>query len=222
MTIPLLEDAEAVLLDFDGPVCSMFAGYPAAGVAEQLRELITSSGADPGEAISRTGDPLTVLRLAADQHPSLLATVDDALTRAERVAARTARSTPGALEFLVECDRAGRPVVIVSNNSRQSVEVYLVDRHLMLLVGQIFGRPIHRPDLMKPHPAMIEAALAFLQVRPQRAVLIGDSIGDVQAARACQVPTIGLADRPAMRDALGQSGADVVIDRMSELLREPV
>ncbi|HEX2808805.1 MAG TPA: hypothetical protein VHN80_21790, partial [Kineosporiaceae bacterium] len=93
MTIPLLEDAEAVLLDFDGPVCSMFAGYPAAGVAEQLRELITSSGADPGEAISRTGDPLTVLRLAADQHPSLLATVDDALTRAERVAARTARST---------------------------------------------------------------------------------------------------------------------------------
>jgi phosphoglycolate phosphatase-like HAD superfamily hydrolase len=220
--LPLMESAEAVLLDFDGPVCSLFAGYPASGVADHLRDLVIASGAEVGAAIRGTTDPLTVLRLTAEQHPALLASVDDALTLAERVAAHTARSTPGALEFLIDCDRARRPVVIVSNNSRDGVEVYLQDRHLWLLVGQIFGRPVRRPDLMKPHPARVDAALAFLQVDPERAVLIGDSVSDLRAAQACRVPFIGYADRPEKRDVLVRAGADVVIDSLSELLPGPI
>ena len=36
----LVARAKLILLDFDGPVCSVFAGLPAAQVAERLRDVI--------------------------------------------------------------------------------------------------------------------------------------------------------------------------------------
>ena len=217
MTIPLPEAAEAVLLDFDGPVCSVFAGHPAPGVADELRALIRAGGAQLTPAIRATGDPLQVLRLAHRQHPGLVPDLDDALTRAEVLAVRTACGTPGAAEFLDACESAGRRVVIVSNNSRSAVEAYLRDRRLLSGVDAVFGRPRHRPELMKPHPIMVEAALDHLQVRPESAVLIGDSITDVQVARHCRVPSIGLANRPQKISSLTRAGADLTIRSMAEL-----
>lgn len=219
VTIPLLEAAEAVLLDFDGPVCSVFAGHPASEVADRLRGLIAATGVQVVPALATTADPLQVLRLAQAHHPELVPALDDALVRAETLAADSARSTAGAAEFLAECERAGRRVVIVSNNSRRAVETYLHDRRLRDVVEAVVGRPCRRPDLMKPHPAMVEAALEHLQVRPGSAVLIGDSVTDIQVARRCGLPSIGLANRPGKVTSLAQAGADLTIGSMAELGR---
>ena len=214
----VLAVAEAVLLDFDGPVCSVFAGHPAPRIARQLLRLVTDAGVRlaPGNLDAR--DPLAVLRAVQDRCPHLVPLVDDALTDAERVAVRTARPTPGGRELLLACRREGRPVVVVSNNSADGVLAYLRAHDLDGLVRRVLGRPVHRPDLMKPHPAMVTAALDHLGIDPGRAVLVGDSVTDVEVARTCGVPSIGFANRPAKALALAQAGADLVIECMTRLV----
>jgi phosphoglycolate phosphatase-like HAD superfamily hydrolase len=222
MTVQLLEDAEAVLLDFDGPVCSVFAGYPAHRVADQLRRRLTDHGIELAGPISRTRDPLAVLRLTAGLAPDHVPELDDALAEAETLAAGLAPGTPGAAEFLERCRRTGRRVVIVSNNGADGVQTYLRDHGLASLVHGVFGRPTHRPDLMKPDPAMIREALDYLAVAPGAAVLVGDSDTDVRAAHACAVPAIGYANRAEKRHTLAHAGADVVIESMFDLVDSPV
>jgi phosphoglycolate phosphatase len=45
----------------------------------------------------------------------------------------------------------------------------------------------------KPHPLMLEEIMQYTQVSPQRTVMIGDSIHDLQMAQNAQVAAIGVA-----------------------------
>jgi beta-phosphoglucomutase-like phosphatase (HAD superfamily) len=99
------------------------------------------------------------------------------------------------------------------------VQTYLAQHHLVELVdGPVVGRRHGRPELMKPHPAPIHDALAALDVRPAAAVLIGDSVTDVIAARNAGVTCIGFADKPGKTELLAD--ADVVIEDMRLLAEQ--
>jgi phosphoglycolate phosphatase len=67
----------------------------------------------------------------------------------------------------------------------------------------------------KPDPAMMYATLRALKASAQEAVVIGDSVADVGAARAAGVPVIlvsfGYRNRPA-----SELGADLVIDSLTD------
>lgn len=220
MTTPFLGRAESVLLDFDGPVCSVFSGFPASDVAALLRGLVSDAG---GPALPFTvgvdpSDPLGVLRTAAGYRPELVPMLDDALTGAELLAVRSAAPTPGVQDFLHDCRLSGRRVVVVSNNSATAVSAYLQEQGMIDLVECIVGRPVHRPLEMKPHPLMVTAALAHLGAPAWRAVLIGDSVTDIEAARRCGVPSIGFANQPGKDLLLAAVGADQVIDSMRLLV----
>jgi ribonucleotide monophosphatase NagD (HAD superfamily) len=68
----------------------------------------------------------------------------------------------------------------------------------------------------KPMPHIFRAALARLGVRPQDAVMIGDSlISDVQGAQGVALKTIWLAPE---RAAPGEVQPDLTIHRFAELL----
>ncbi|MAM63819.1 HAD-IA family hydrolase [Maritimibacter sp. UBA3975] len=70
----------------------------------------------------------------------------------------------------------------------------------------------------KPHPAMVNAALAATGVAPEDAVFVGDTTYDIEAGRAAGVSTIGVTwGYHAARD-LEQAGADAVIDRVADLV----
>jgi hypothetical protein len=47
----ILRPAEAVLFDFDGPVCSVFDGYPAQQITEELRKLARDVRGDLSPAL---------------------------------------------------------------------------------------------------------------------------------------------------------------------------
>lgn len=51
----------AVILDFDGPVCGMFAGLPAPQVADRLRTHLLAQGWDAEAELPASPDPLQVL-----------------------------------------------------------------------------------------------------------------------------------------------------------------
>jgi phosphoglycolate phosphatase len=50
----ILNQTRHLLLDFDGPVCTLFAGTSTAPVADRLRKVLTQQGAELPQAIQET------------------------------------------------------------------------------------------------------------------------------------------------------------------------
>jgi phosphoglycolate phosphatase len=70
----------------------------------------------------------------------------------------------------------------------------------------------------KPHPGMIHAAIREAGVEPHNAVMIGDTVFDIEMARAAGVATVGVSWGYHPADALREAGADTVIDDFAQLL----
>ncbi|WFE62889.1 HAD family phosphatase [Micromonospora sp. WMMD714] len=214
----LLAGVGALLLDFDGPVCSVFAGYPAPQVAAELVEVLRKHSVDVPPDLAGEPDPLEVLRrVGATGDQDVTRAVEDALCAAERRAVETAEPTPYGREVIVAARQAGMPVAVVSNNSADAVGAYLAAHRLASCVSPVVGRAYSAPDNMKPNPAPILQAVRFLGKRPRRCVLIGDSLSDIEGSRAAGVQVIGYANRPTKVDEFQAARADVVIKSMVEI-----
>lgn len=213
----VLRSAKTVLLDFDGPVCSIFAGLPAPEVAADLADLLAAHGTSVSVELTVGGDPLDVLRHAGTAGPEVATLADTALREAELRAVDSAEPTPGAADFFVACQATGRAVAIVSNNSEPAVAGYLDRIGARHLVAHIAGRVLGRPDLMKPSPELLHQALRALHAEPAASVLVGDSTTDVDAAQAADVRTIGYANKPGKAARMHAAGVAVVVDSMTDL-----
>ena len=216
----VLREADAVLLDFDGPVCKIFAGLPAPVVAARLKELLIREGVRLPQDVEALNDPLKVLRRTADIAPELVDKVETALMANEVEAATCAEITPGVREFLEACAVAGKPVAIVSNNSEPAIETFLALADLGEWVTAVSGRPIGEPEQMKPHPQSTLRACKALGVQPAQAVLIGDSDFDMQAAHQAGTRSIAYANQPGKAEKLTQAGADAVTNSMAKLANQ--
>jgi len=215
----VLAASRYVLLDFDGPVCAIFAGRAAPLVARELTVALKSYGVSvPDEALSR-GDPLDVLRFASRASETLVADIERALQAAELAAVDTALPTPGAADFLDACRQTGRTVAIVSNNSAPAITRYLDRGGIAALVAHIEGRIPASPDLMKPHPLLLQRAIHALDASTEVAMLVGDSTTDFEAAQAIGVRGIGYANKRGKAEALARAGAAAVVHNMTELSR---
>ncbi|MEV0001019.1 Imm21 family immunity protein [Micromonospora sp. NPDC050980] len=212
----MVEQAEVVLLDFDGPVCRVFAGKTAPSVAANLRHLIRSRGVKLPDDLRDQDDPLELLRGTAAFAPELVDTVSAALEAAEVEAVATAETTIGAFDVVRACLATGRALSIVSNNSTAAINAYLARRDRARHFAAIIGRG-HHPDLMKPSPLPVVQALQALNVRPTAAVLVGDSPTDIEAAHAAGVAAIGYANKPGKIQRLAVAGADAIITDMGDL-----
>ena len=69
----------------------------------------------------------------------------------------------------------------------------------------------------KPHPAMLEAALAEAGARANEAVMIGDTTYDVDMARAARVRAIGVDWGYHPPQELREAGAEAVVSSAREL-----
>jgi len=214
----LLARGGPLLLDFDGPVCSIFAGYPAQAVAAELVALMRDSGVLVPTEIAEEPDPLDVLRWVGRVGPqSLTTSVEDALCAAEMRAVATAEATPYGREVIVGARQVGLSVAAVSNNSAGAVTAYLAARRLEMYVHPVVGRAYADPERMKPNPEPILRAVGALGADPAECVLIGDSLSDIDGGRAAGVPVIGYANRPWKVSQFAERGADAVITSMAEV-----
>lgn len=216
----LLAATGAVLVDFDGPVCDVFAGFPAPMVADQLRAALIASGsghADWPRHIARSGDPFDLLRHAATLDETLARHVHTVLSARETNAVASATPTDGSSEFLRAWTATGRPVAIVSNNSALAVQAYVDLRDLRSHITHISARTSPDPDRLKPHPYLLHRALAVLGVAPGNAVMIGDSTTDMYAAAAAGTASIGYANQRGKTTPLAMAGATHVVRGIAEL-----
>ncbi|MDR7383519.1 HAD family hydrolase [Promicromonospora iranensis] len=214
----LLNESAAVLLDFDGPVTPLMPAPANMYAADAAREALKAHGFTPPGELAKTSDHLALVRWAGVHAPDALADVDDACTIAEMGSARTCIPTPGAHALLAALYAAKTPVVVVSNNDASAIHNYLQRHELTAYVRDVIGRPFMRPDLMKPHPHTVELALAAVASSASRTVLIGDSVSDIEVARATGVHSIGYAKTKQRGTELHEAGADAVTDSIVSLV----
>ncbi len=138
--------AGPLLLDFDGPVCSIFAGFPAPRVAAELVAQLRAAGVGVPEEVACEGHPLAVLRwTGAGCGPTLTAAVEDALCTSELRAVESAAPTPYGREVILGARSAGLLVAVVSNNSAEAIAAYLSAHGLADKFAPIVGREYAEP-----------------------------------------------------------------------------
>jgi phosphoglycolate phosphatase len=201
----LLAHASCLLLDFDGPLCRLFAHSSPVRIARAMRGLLAAGGApltDP--EFAATDDPHRIVQAPVTRE--LAVALELLLAAEEELAARSATPTPDAEEFVRLMAERGLLLAITTNNAPRAVETYLKDQALDgWFEGRIFGRSTEDPRRMKPHPDCLLRALETLEVAPRDCLMIGDSPADAAAAAAAGTPFLGYA-RSADRVARLQRG----------------
>jgi phosphoglycolate phosphatase len=227
MTVPIddpevirriLADTDALLLDFDGPICSVFAGFPAPAVAAQLANILTESGHELPEHIAAATDPFDIFIYANTLGPDEARYVEAAFRAHEVEAIHTAQPTPGAHDLIHAWKHTGRKLAIVSNNSHTAVELYLNLFDLRQQVDYVAARTSADPSLLKPSPYLLCKATTDLSAKSEKCTLVGDSITDIQAARSLHLLAIGYANRKEKVERLSECQPKLIVTDIGFLL----
>ncbi|MFB7373187.1 HAD family hydrolase [Streptomyces sp. NPDC056222] len=214
----ILARAESVLVDFDGPICSIFSGLPAPEVARRLRDAYDEAHSGASR-LAQSDDPLEVVRVAALEGLPNVGELEALLTDLEVTAVDQSAPTPNAQVAIEALHADGHLLAVVSNNSTAALKRYFANHGLDRYASPLVGREAIRLSKMKPAPDMLWLALEAHGVAPREAVLIGDSVTDVQAAQAAGVMSIGYANKSGKAERLHRAGATAVIDDMADLIR---
>jgi HAD superfamily hydrolase (TIGR01662 family) len=211
----VLARAPNVLLDFDGPVCSVFGNLSDRTVADRLKMLL-GDGLPP--AIEATDDPFKVLHYSDTVDSSTVRAVERQLRQLEVEAVTYAPATPGAAAAMESLVEAGHTLSIVSNNSAEAVDAYLSLHGLRHLVSNISARARSDPGLLKPSPHLLEQAIESLGVKPNQCVMVGDSVSDIEAACRAGTAIVAYANKPGKRERFGLHHPDAIVDHMTGLM----
>lgn len=204
-----------LLLDFDGPVCSVFAGFSAPDVAASLREYLRKEA--PDEWMAQANDPHEILRSSAELGPGVAGRAHEELTRLELEAVQSAEPTPYAVDLIDRAKTSGAKLAIVSNNAQKAVVAYLTNNGLLDSIDNVSARSTPDPMLMKPNPYLVTKAINALSAECESSALVGDQVSDVIAARRAGVPAVGYANKIGKIDRFKEVSADLIVTSMAEL-----
>ncbi len=123
------------------------------------------------------------------------------------------RLYPGVIDTLEGLGDKRKAVVTnkLEDLSRRILEGLGVSHHFTLVVG---GDTVGKK---KPSPAAIEWALGRLKVRPERAMIVGDSPTDIEAGRAAGIRTCGVTYGFKPPELVRAARPDLVIDDLRAL-----
>jgi HAD superfamily hydrolase (TIGR01509 family) len=174
----------------------------------RIHRRIGMSGGLMAHAILReTGHQVT-----ADEAARLLRLHAEAYARL----ARQIQPLPGARELLTWLSRAGVPWAIATSGRLESA------RPTLETLGVGPDRPIITRDQVvhaKPDPDLFLAAAERLGVPISTAVVVGDSVWDLLAARRARALGVGLLSGGYGQDELERAGAYRVYQDPADLLR---
>lgn len=221
-----------VMFDFDGPLCPLFEGRPSDGLARTFRRILADAGLQSAE-LSGLADPYGMLRRLPDSFPGRRFEADELLRSVASVFGerlmmeeleRVSRVDPteGAVAFVRALHDRGFTLAIATNNSPESVQAYLTSHGIeKMFAGRIYGRGWD-PRRMKPHPDTVQRALDAVApdgITRDECVLLGDTPGDLAAARGAGVRFIGYCRSAAKAERLTAAGTRywvASLDRLSE------
>ena len=213
----------AVLFDLDGTLLDT-----AADIASALNRTMAEYGCAPladlevRRMIGR-GAPILIERAAAWQGLVIDAAAQAAMAerffhhygRLEESNEHSARPYAGAGESLRRLHGAGLRTAVVTNKQHRFAGALLTRLGLAHWVDVVVGGdtcPRRKPD---PQPLLF--ACESLHVPPSAALMVGDSVNDVQAARAAGIPIVCVSyGYNEGRDPRSLE-CDVLLDSLAEL-----
>ncbi|MBA8793907.1 phosphoglycolate phosphatase [Friedmanniella endophytica] len=210
-----------IFLDFDGPVTHLFVDGRNKAIADRMRAVLAQLGEPATDQAATTDDPLAVLRCSyANRNSETFGAVEAECIAGEVDTVAVTEPTPGAHDFIRACRKAGRPLVILSNNAPNAIAAYLDRFELHDYFAGIVARDPGNPDLMKPHRHLVDVALSLVDVPATTVAFIGDSITDVQVATITGLRMIGFGKNPQRATELDSAGAEALALTMQDLVSE--
>jgi phosphoglycolate phosphatase len=187
---------EAVLFDLDGTLLDT-----AADIATALNRALKEHGwqcISPGDVrrmIGR-GSPMLVERAAAAQGRSASDAEKSAVLESffrhygylEESGEFEAQPYGGADECLRALRRAGLKTAVVTNKHERFARGLLDHLSLSTLIDCVVGGDSF--ERRKPDPGPLLFACEQLKAQPSRALMVGDSTNDVQAAKGAGIPIV--------------------------------
>jgi pyrophosphatase PpaX len=129
----------------------------------------------------------------------------------------------GVREMLQALRAAGIPLGIVTGKGRAAWEITSHELHLGDFEVVVTEDDVAEP---KPHPGGLLAALAELDLRPENAVYIGDSAGDLEAGRQAGMliagalwPKTDPGEPERFREAVARFEPDWMFERPADVTR---
>ena len=124
----------------------------------------------------------------------------------ETFASTGAPLKPGIKEILTYLNEAGIPCVVASSNTEEAIEQLLNKANLM----SYFKDTVSGDDVThaKPHPEIVEVALAKLGTKAEETLMLEDSLNGIRASHTAGIPVIMVPDLLAPdEEALAKSYA---------------
>ena len=211
------DDRVAVLLDIDGTLVDsnylhidawdrafVMAGHPV-----EMWRIHRAIGMDSGKLIERLlgEEAAEVAEAVQREHALLYSHMTDRL-----------RVITGARELLQELSRRGHVVVLATSAPQDELEDLLDVLHVDEAIDAVTSS--EDVDAAKPDPGLIQIALERASVPARRAVMIGDSVWDIEAAARAGVASIGVRTGGYSAEELLEAGAAAVYDDVAHLLAE--
>ncbi|AWF81739.1 HAD family hydrolase [Microbulbifer sp. A4B17] len=124
----------------------------------------------------------------------------------------------GVLDTLDQLLCGGHQLAVATGKSRQGLNREFEEHGL----GHLFvASRCADETASKPDPLMLNELLHETGTDPEQAVMVGDTVYDLEMAAAIGMPSIGVSYGAHCSTRLQGCGPKVVIDRFSELLRWP-
>ncbi|MBI2423977.1 MAG: HAD-IA family hydrolase [Candidatus Hydrogenedentes bacterium] len=202
----VLFDLDGTLIDSTGAiVTSLYHTFDTLGLPRPDRKTIVDS----------IGFPLAVQLGMLTSHDAGECT---RIYRAHYMATANGSTTllPGTRELLAALACAGMKIGFATSKKRSAAEMLL--EHLGVL--HYFEVRLGPDDVIhaKPHPEVVEKAVALMGLRLDEVLFVGDMYFDVEAGKAAGVRTIAVATGYNTRAELEALQPHAVIDSLHELL----
>jgi phosphoglycolate phosphatase len=147
--------------------------------------------------------------------PTIKDMVFSAVEEFELEAAKTAKIFEGIPETLKALKDMNLKIALCTISSERTTKYILKRFHL----EHFFDAVVTRESVfeVKPHPTHLEAVLKALNLRSHEAVLVGDSIKDIQCAIQLNVLAVGVTTGLSSLQDLTSSGAHYVASSVTDI-----
>jgi 2-phosphoglycolate phosphatase len=123
---------------------------------------------------------------------------------------------PGTFELLDHLKGRNIQMGVVSNKPQEFTDSVLRQLNLAPYFGVAFGP--EATTNRKPHPEPLLIAAQKLGAKPEEAIMIGDSVVDIMAAKAAQMRIGVLTHGYGTREMLEANNPDWIMDSLPELI----
>jgi len=147
--------------------------------------------------------------IEADRLSDVKKRIYERIERLELEAAGQVKLMSGAREALDELKQMEKRIVVVTNNGRLGAERSLE----RLQLRGIFDGVVTRDDAdqLKPDPGIVLQALKLARAKADEAILVGDAIIDIKAAKAASVRSVAVPTGPFSASRLLEEQPDFIV-----------